>query len=193
MKKNLFAFFVVVLGVTIAILYGVIHDLLTFKLSPEFYYRYQYYKYNLIAYNFVTEVDYVGYKQLESSNDFLAVIICGFKGTWWVGLLLGVIVAFLSYIQNSFELMVACVKRAIAVNVIICLIFSLLGYVIASIYKVGLSTMVHMPEKLKQPILYLKVSVIHGFSYFGAIMGLIVVCVLLLKEKINTLENHRLN
>lgn len=69
------------LGPIIGGLYGIIHDQLTYTISPEYYTKFKFYQFGLMD---------IGNEAIFP-NPRLEVSAVGFMATWWMGLPIGLI------------------------------------------------------------------------------------------------------
>ncbi|MCK7558068.1 hypothetical protein MKQ70_24910 [Chitinophaga sedimenti] len=81
MKQRVFYFFrTIVLAIAMAVVYGILHDQLTYTISPEYYTTFKFEQSGL--------ADYVGALPTRTLVVYVAV-----AATWWVGLWTGLALA----------------------------------------------------------------------------------------------------
>src|SRR5688572_4894387 len=85
--KQFFTFLIIILiGCIVAGLYGIIHDQLTYTISPEYYTKFKFYQFRL-----ADEGD-----EAIFQSPRLWVSLVGFMATWWTGIPIAVILGLFS-------------------------------------------------------------------------------------------------
>jgi hypothetical protein len=173
---NKFAAFIsiLVLGPLLAAIYGVLHDQLTFTISPEYYTDFKFYQFGLV-------------EDLNSipSNPRLLVATVGVMATWWVGLFIGVVLACVGLIHKTGKQMFKITIKAFFLTLIIAFVVGLLGlgYGVVSFEPVFNSPWV--PQyAIEMSRNYEMVGSMHNFSYLGGLIGLIVAIIYSVKQKL---------
>jgi len=172
-----FAFLCALCGIVVASVYGVLHDQLTYSLSPEYYTKFKFYQF--------------GYAEGDASSRLLVVKI-GVLATWWVGLIAGWLLGRAAYIEDS---KIRRWKRFLGG------MFSLVGAAILT--AAGFAGFFHffgnsqnswaqsyfgLADSELEP--FLLVGNIHNGSYLGAILGLIGAMVVLVMSRKKTRDMH---
>ncbi len=143
----------VVLGVVVAGLYGIANNQVTYTLSPEFYREYKFLSFGV---------------QDIPGSDRLRVAAVGWLASWWVGLVIGVIItlpgifSFNADIKWLFFLYVAIIFSG-------CFLGGLGAYLWSNYGNVPFVLL-----SLNKGHLYNHVGFIHVGVYVGAAFGLIV-------------------
>ncbi|MGE9269534.1 MAG: hypothetical protein ACQKBU_01920 [Verrucomicrobiales bacterium] len=160
------------LGAIMAGTYGAIHDLVTFRLSPEYYTKFKFLQF--------AEVDF-------GWSDRAFVVWIGFLATWWVGLLAGWLLARFAVRPGSGFLPL----RRIVLRLGGVLVGAVLGSLVGAGF--GRARVEHgLPDSwlVWQDSLgivdleaFARVAYIHNFGYAGAAFGLIAASVSVIREK----------
>lgn len=79
-NKILVLILIIILTPILAGIYGIAHDLFTYNISTEYYTKLKFYQFGMID----NEMNI-------SIPKITAVIIIGFRATWWVGIIIGVV------------------------------------------------------------------------------------------------------
>lgn len=149
-------------GALVAGSYGVLHDQITYTLSPEYFTRFKFHQFSNADFGFPERV-------------FVAVI--GFLATWWVGAIAGWILARVSLEAAGSRLPFSQLLRSFAFLLLATFCGGLVGAIFNEVsyqrffplWEEFRST--HGVEDLKA---FARVGQIHNFGYLGAIVGLIV-------------------
>lgn len=155
-------------SILLAILYGICHDLITANISVEYF--------------------TVGHpKIIESESPVKLALLWGVIATWWVGLILGILVSVAARFGKNSKLEFTEVIRPMIVLIGImagsALLAGLLGYILA---KQGVFFLVdRLAEKIpsNKHHLFLSVGWTHGASYITGCLGGLILTVKLCRRR----------
>jgi hypothetical protein len=154
---------ILVLGPLIAATYGIIHDQLTFTISPEYYTDYKFYQFGL-----VDNVNSV------PSNPRLLAVLVGIMATWWVGLFIAVVLASVGLIHKTGKQMFKVTIKAFLLTMVIAFIVGLLGLIYGAVSFEPMYDSPWVPQyAIEMSRDYEMVGSMHNFSYLGGLIGLI--------------------
>jgi len=151
------------LGALLASLYGILHDQLTYTISPEYFTRLKFQQFawanlGLPPRMFVGEI--------------------GFLASWWVGLIGGWLVARAGAAQLPFAIRWTLVARSFALVAIITLTAGLIGWLWGSavVSSSSLSAWQIARQSLGVRDLpsFVTVAYIHNATYLGAALGILI-------------------
>jgi hypothetical protein len=153
MKIVLFIFLAfsgMVLGGT----YGIIHDEVTYTISPEFYTKVRFENMNI-----------------QTSAPRLGVAVVGWKNTWPYGLIIGLLLTTAGFIHPGNRKKIIYTFQTYFLSMAMSLGFGLLAYFVST----------YLPEpgmnSIQNTIVYSEdfklVQRIHNFSYMGGIAGML--------------------
>ncbi|WP_020212783.1 hypothetical protein [Flavobacterium rivuli] len=176
MKKLFTLLSIILTGIIIASLYGIIHDQITFSISPEYYTKFKFYQFGL----------------MQSPEDLIKnprqmAIVVGIMATWWMGLIIGLIFSFIVFSIKPYKLAIITALKAMIFTVFITFLTELLGLAYGYIFLAG-----HSKENFEQWCIpdtitdlnsFIIVGSMHNFSYLGGLIGLIVGIIYLVKFK----------
>lgn len=169
MKKALVFNFLVIFSVAVAGLYGVLHDQLTYAISPEYYAKFKFIQFELIEEG----------QAVNPENARLLVVAVGFLATWWMGIPIGVILSLVGLMHNGWKRMLKTTIKAFGVTMIVAFAVGLLGlaygYFYLSHFPIELFRRKgwFIPEHLIDHEHFIMVGSMHNFSYIGGLAGLI--------------------
>ncbi|GAA4420100.1 hypothetical protein [Bremerella cremea] len=161
------------IGAVIAGSYGILHDQITYSISPEYFTRF---KFDQFAYaNF-------------GVGDRVFVAAIGFLATWWVGMFAGWFLARYYFPGCSHETAWRNVFRAIGCMFLVTFLFG------AAVYGYGLSLGPGTDLSTWQPMLhslrvedgtaFVRVGMIHNAGYLGALVGLVLAILLVRRSPV---------
>src|SRR3954470_22538710 len=96
-------------------MYGIIHDQITYTISPEYYTRFKFYQFGLVD------------SGMGVPNPRLAVSVVGVMATWWMGLGLGIVLGLIGFIQGSAKAMFMITFKAFLITIGVAFITGLCG------------------------------------------------------------------
>ncbi len=153
---------IVLLSIFSCITYGIIHDQITARICVEYF--------------------TIGHPRIVPTDDpTILGIVWGIVATWWVGALLGVLLAAVSRIGTRPKLSGASLLRPIAILFACCAMLALLagffGYVAASMEWVWLVGPIAENVPRDKHIPFLINLWAHSASYLGGFVGGIILLV----------------
>ncbi|PBQ31888.1 hypothetical protein CNR22_08940 [Sphingobacteriaceae bacterium] len=161
--KKFFAFGLIVFcSVFIAGLYGILHDQLTYTISPEYYTKFKFIQFGMYAYG----EDYV------LSHPRLYVCFVGFLATWWMGPLIGIILAAVGLLQKDARRMLTVTMVSFALVAGIAFFTGINGFIYGKYFLSVSGVNWWLPDILLDKENFIAVGSMHNFSYFGGLLGL---------------------
>lgn len=177
MKKTLILLFTILTSILLASLIGVLNNQITYIISPEFFSKSLFPQFGFVEYG------------LNTPKTTAAII--GVWSTWWMGLLIGIVIGFTSLIHISSSMMKKEIKKSLFIIISSVILFGILGYVFGQIYlQDNLITFGFegTQEQLKD---YLIAGFIHDFEYLGGILGLVIAVYVQIKSKRQISHPHQ--
>jgi hypothetical protein len=174
MKKLIFSIKIILFCVLISIIYGILHDLVTVNISIEYF--------------------TIGHPVLiESKNPLHLAIFWGVIATWWVGLLLGIIISFSALVGRNpvlkYKTIILLIIKLTAIMSIFAIVGGILGYLTS---KNGIFYLVeNLANRIKpeRHYLFLTAGWAHSASYLTGIIGGIIISFKIWKDR-SKLENN---
>jgi len=167
MKKIITLLLIVICASLAAGSYGALHDMITYRISPEYYTYYKFIEFGL------TE----SYDQ-KVSNPLLFAAASGFLATWWIGGIIGLIIGGLvlafSDSTNKQIIIISSINTAIIFAASSCC--GLIGW-LWGIYLSGADEALYIHDVLLQADevkCMTMVSYIHSFGYIGSAIGFVI-------------------
>jgi len=170
MKKIIYLFLFIVSTIVISGLYGIIHNQITYTISSEYFTLFKFIQHHLPEY-------YIEPARLGAS-------IIGWNSTWWMGLIIGVILGTV-WIWNDI-LTIRDRFKALSTVLIATITLGIIGILVAYIQwqPERYYEAVNFPsygeiiddslQKMTNPYAFLRAGTVHNFSYLGGIIGLFI-------------------
>jgi hypothetical protein len=163
--KKLGAFILIVfISITLSVVYGVAHDFITSKISPEFYTKLTFFNFGILD----------DYEREFSGNWTFALVWVGFFSTWWFGFLTGIVLGIFGLKYSDGQIMLNKSLKSLLIVIGIAILFGFVGFGIAELFPSEIITNYNFPFEIEHKAEFNKVAKIHNFSYFGGIVGLII-------------------
>ncbi|MCE3075566.1 hypothetical protein [Chryseobacterium gwangjuense] len=161
-KKFFTVILISILAALIAGIYGILHDQLTYTISPEYYTKFKFIQFNIYEDHFATRA---------------RVSTVGFLATWWFGLLLGIILSLFGLLHKDWKMMLKVSMKSILIALITAFIIGLMGllygqFILSKQPRSHFNSW-YIPENIIDLKSYISVGSMHNFSYLGGIIGLI--------------------
>ena len=168
-KKILTVFLVSIMAALLAGIYGMIHDQISYSISNEYYTKFKFIQFNLANENNIDKIKF--------PRVFVAIV--GFLATWWFGLLLGFILGLFNLIQSSWKKSFKVSLNAILIAIIVAFVTGIVGLIYGFLFlsnepQTNFESWC-IPKNLENFKNFIAVGSMHNFSYFGGVLGLIVV------------------
>ena len=159
-----------VAGALLAGCYGVVHDQITYSISPEYFTRLKFAQFHYADFGFPPRV-------------YVAEI--GFLATWWVGLVAGWFIARVSVPACSRPQAFRCCARGFLIVIAFGFGAAMIGYVLGLLHGPDYSGWGRMASQLGIVDLpsFVRVAYIHNASYLGGLIGLVTAIIYLRKQK----------
>jgi len=155
-------------GAVLAGCYGIVHDQVTYSISPEYYTRLKFAQFHYADFGLPTRV-------------FVAEI--GFLATWWVGFVAGWFIARVSVPAFSRAIAFRRSARGFLIVFASAFVAGIIGYVLGPVHDSDYSAWETLASTLGILDLpsFVQVAYIHNASYLGGLIGLIVAIIYLRK------------
>ena len=164
---------IVILSPIIAGLYGIIHDQITYTISPEYYTKFKFYQFGLMDPG----------NEAIFPHPRIEVSLVGFLATWWFGLIIGIVLALTGLILKNGKQMFTTTIKAIGLAIIITAVSGWTGYLYGKFYLTKTGVNWWLPDNLKDVDNFIAVGSMHNFSYLGGILGMIAGILYIIRNK----------
>jgi hypothetical protein len=181
MKKFLVLILIIIIAPLIGGIYGILHDQLTYSISPEYYTKFKFHQFGLVTTG----------NEAIFSNPRREVSIVGLMATWWMGLPIGLILGLVGLIHPNHKAMFRITIKAILITVITAFLTGLIGLAYGKLYLADTGVSWWLPENLIDTKNFIAVGSMHNFSYLGGLFGLIAGTIYSIKQKNKNALQHR--
>lgn len=172
-KKLLFVFAILVLAPLVGGLYGIIHDQITYTISPEYYTKFKFFQFGLMDLG----------DEAIFPNPRIEVSIVGFLATWWMGLPIGIVLALVGLIHENPKDMYRLTMKAMLLTICVSWLTGLIGLAFGKFYLAEKGVNWWLPENLIDTKNFIAVGSMHNFSYLGGLFGLVTGVIYHVKHK----------
>ncbi len=157
---------IIFLSIIIASVFGAIHNQISYSVSPEFFKDFLFGKF--------------GIQYWEINNERVGATLVGILGSYWVGLILGIIYSIIFLFLNT-ENNFKNILNAILINIAFVFLGSFVGYIIGNFINLENSG-VFIEFGTRYPQNYVEAAYMHTGSYYGGIVGLLAGIIYLFKK-----------
>jgi hypothetical protein len=157
-------------------IYGIIHDQITYTISPEYFSKFKYSQFGF------EPNDFGGHRQTVAAIGFLA--------TWWVGIPLGVLLALTGLIFPDHKTMRRAITKGVFIIFLTAIASGFIGYLWGKYHLVNTGVNWWMPAGLIDRTHFIIVGSIHNFSYLGGGLGLLFAIIYMIVKKSRTKRHH---
>jgi hypothetical protein len=160
--------------ICLASIYGIIHDQITFSISPEYYTKFKFVQLNFDEVLGASNIGVPPSKELILISPRIGVSIVGFLSTWWVGVIIGTILGLVALKFETGKDMYKAAFNAALWCIAITLVFSIVGYIVGRSYG-GMTAPQswYYPDNLLMIGDFVTAGMMHNFSYIGGGVGLL--------------------
>jgi len=163
MNRLLLYFGLIIVACLFAGTFGIIHDQITYTVSPEYYTKFKFRQFGLLD---------------SPLPERLRVVQVGFLASWWMGIPIGVLVGAVGFIHHGHRRMLQVTLRSFVLVVAFTLLVGLIGltYGIFRTSSIDLANYQgwFIPPDVVDLRRYLCVGYMHNASYIGGALSIIV-------------------
>jgi hypothetical protein len=151
-------------------IYGIIHDQITYSISPEYFTKFKYQQF--------------GFEPAWFGGHRQTVAAIGFLATWWMGLIIGALLGLTGLIFSNHTIMRKSIIKGIKIVFVTAMLFALIGFLWGKYYLVYRGVNWWLPDGLINKDQFIIVGSIHNFSYLGGIAGILFAITYLIRKRI---------
>jgi hypothetical protein len=155
-RRGLLFFAFLLAAMVAAALFGAVHDQISYFVAPEYYTRFKFLQFNLVA---------------SPLPDRLRAAVVGIWASWWMGLPLGVLVGLAGFAQRSARQMARALLWSLPLACGIVLLVALCGlaygWIATSSVDLSAYRGRYIPRNLSDPRAFLRAGYMHNAAYLG--------------------------
>jgi hypothetical protein len=156
-------------------LYGIIHDQVTYSISPEYFTKFKYRQFGLDP------------ARLGGHRPTVGLI--GFLATWWLGIFIGILLGLTGLIFHHHKIMRRAIMNGIRVIFVTAILFAVIGFLWGKYYVVKTDMNWSLPDGLIDKNRFIIVGSIHNFSYLGAVAGILLAIIYMVRRRFFVRKN----
>ena len=185
MNKFIALILILIIAPILGGIYGIIHDQITYTISEEYYTKFKFIQFGLsqdhwgMGHNIGTEK----LPEIELRQPRLGVSIIGVLATWWVGMIIGIILGLVGLIHKNGKDMFMKTIKAFILTTIIALVTGIVGLIYGNLFLTKNRPNWYLPENLIDFDNFIMVGSMHNFSYLGGLIGLIIGIIYSIRQK----------
>jgi hypothetical protein len=164
------------ISIIVAGIYGVIHDQITYSISPEYFTKFKYRQF--------------GFEPSWFGGHRQTVAVIGFLATWWMGLFIGVVIGLSGLIFKDYITMRKAITKAIIIVFIVAILFAFIGFLWVKLHLTEKGADWWLPDNLVDRSHFIIVGSIHNFSYLGGVVGLVIAFIFMIMKNILLRMEH---
>lgn len=170
-KFGVFTSFIFIV-ILIAGIYGIVHDQITYSISPEYFTKFKYRQF--------------GFEPEWFGGHRQTVAAIGFLATWWMGMFIGITLGLLSLSFPDHKTMAAILSKSIGIVFVVTVLTAIIGFMYGRFYLTKTGVDWWLPDDLIDRSAFITVGSIHNFSYLGGVIGLLAGIGYMLFRKLRT-------
>ena len=175
MKKLGVYILVVVLAVVVAGLYGAVHNQISYTVSPEYFTKFKFWQFGLVA---------------TPLPERVRASIVGFLASWWMGIPIGVLVGAAGFMHDGHRRMLRVTLWSMVVTVGFTLLFGLggltYGWFRTAHIDVAQYSAWYIPENITNLRRFLCAGYMHNSAYLGGLLAIFVAVAFHIIVKVRT-------
>ncbi len=169
MKKVGLLVLTIMTSALLAGVYGILHDQLTYAISPEYFTKFKYAQF--------------GFEPAWFGGDRPTVAVIGLLATWWVGAFIGAVLGALGLLFPSAAAMRRAIVRAVGLVYCTAIAAGGAGFLYGKYHLAAVGVNWWLPADLVHKSDFITVGSIHNFSYMGGLAGLLIGALYLCKTR----------
>ncbi len=173
MNKITAFFLILIIGTLLGGVYGIVNDQFTYSISPEYYTKFKFIQFNFESIGLGVNIGDWNTPEIRMPSPRVGAVIVGFLATWWMGLIISIILGFVGLIHKTGKTMFKFTIKSFLVTIITAFIIGLIGMVYGKLFLLEDIPNWRFPNNLIDIDNFIIVGSIHNFSYLGGLIGLI--------------------
>ena len=174
MKKAMLILPLLAIGCIVAGIYGVLHNQISYTVSPEYFHEFKYYQFRLEP----------------SIPGRIGASIVGWNASWWMGLVIGIFIVPLGCVIPGTKRYFFGVMKTYAIVALTALVVGLSALLVAylSIEPESVGEIVRYGNTITHPVEFARAGTMHNFSYLGGLAGIITGIIWIIVERKSTVK-----
>ena len=183
MNKLIALILILIIAPILGGVYGVIHDQVTYSISEEYYTKFKFIQFGLENWGLGENIGTILNPEIKLDNPRFGASIIGVLATWWVGMIIGIILGLVGLIHRNGKMMFKTTMKALFITVGVALLTGITGLGYGKLFLIENKPNWYLPETLIDLDSFIMVGSMHNFSYLGGLIGLIIGILYSVKQK----------
>jgi len=169
-------------------IYGIVHDQITYTISNEYYTKFKFIQFGLQDWGMGENVGTPKTPEVQLWNPRLGASIVGFLATWWVGMIIGIVLGLIGLIHKNGKEMFQITMKASLMTIGIALIAGIIGLIYGKLVLTNDPPNWFLPENLINRTNFIMVGSMHNFSYLGGFVGMMISVIYSIRKKKKSID-----
>lgn len=174
MNKIIALLLILIIAPILGGIYGLIHDQITYSISEEYYTKFKFVQFGLANWGLGENIGTARLPEIKLDNPRYGAAIIGVLATWWVGLIIGILLGLIGLIHKNGKRLFQITMSAFFLVFIIAFLTGVVGLVLGKIMVANSTSDWSVPKHVMEVERFIIVGSIHNFSYLGGLIGLII-------------------
>lgn len=183
MNKLIALILILIIAPILGGIYGIVHDQITYTISNEYYTKFKFIQFGLENWGMGENVGTLKTPEIKLWNPRLGASIVGFLATWWVGMIIGIVLGLIGLIHKNGKEMFQITMKASLMTIGIALIVGIIGLIYGKLVLANNPPNWFLPDNLINPPNFIMVGSMHNFSYLGGLIGMIISIIYSIRKK----------
>ncbi|MEM7374603.1 MAG: hypothetical protein AAF587_38780 [Bacteroidota bacterium] len=183
MHKLIVLILILIISPILAGVYGIVHDQITYTISNEYYTKFKFIQFGLDDWGMGQNIGTEESPEIKLNNPRFGAAIVGFLASWWVGLIIGILLGLIGLIHRNGQEMFRITMKAAFITIGIALIAGVFGLIVGKLIIPQDPPFWYLPDNLIHRTHFIMVGSMHNFSYLGGVIGMIISIIYSIRQK----------
>lgn len=183
MNKLIALILILIIAPILGGIYGIVHDQITYTISNEYYTKFKFIQFGLDSWGMGENIGTPQGSEIKLSNPRFGASIVGFLATWWVGLIIGIVLGLVGLIHKNGKEMFKITMKASLMTMGIALLVGVIGLVYGKLVLANHPQNRFLPDNILDQTNFMMVGSMHNFSYIGGLVGMIISVIYSIRKK----------
>lgn len=191
MNKFIALILILIIAPILGGIYGILHDQITYSISNEYYTKFKFIQFGLENWGLGQNIGTENNAEIILKSPRFGASIVGTLATWWVGMIIGIILGLVGLIHKNGKNMFRTTMKAFLLTTGIALLTGIIGLGYGKLFLTEHRPNWNLPENLIDFDNFIMVGTMHNFSYLGGLIGLIIGIIYSVKQIKNNATQRR--
>jgi len=183
MNKLIALILILIIAPILGGIYGIVHDQITYTISNEYYTKFKFIQFDFENWGMGENIGTATTPEIKLWNPRLGASIVGFLATWWVGMIVGIVLGLIGLIHKTGKEIFRITMKASLMTIAIALIVGIIGLIYGKFVLANNPQNWFLPDNLINRTNFIMVGSMHNFSYLGGLIGMIISIIYSIRQK----------